>query len=198
MILGANMVAVEGAHGTGKTTFVHALVAALMQRHRQVASIADLARRSPFVEEVVIHGQGGFGVSAQLHLLAAQLAEEQLLARHNEIVICDKSVMGAVAYARVFADGDQTPADAALLDAMAQLARTYSSRYDAVILMSTLYDLDRTDDPYRLRDGSLRERTQRVLEEELAQSAAPLLRMPANLDASAQVTWAIGQLDGIA
>lgn len=142
MIRSARLIAVDGAHGTGKTTLVHALASRLKEHHIHVAVQSDAARRSRLVEDVVLHRNGSVDLVTELHILASQLAGEQTLARHHDLIVCDKSVLSVIAYTRLFLLDGMDQADTELFHAIETMVHTYASRYDAVFLLSDLYDLD--------------------------------------------------------
>ena len=100
-IMNCRLIAIEGAHCTGKSTLVHAITARYKSRNVHAASFTEVARASAFVEQVVIHGKGCFDITAELQLLAAQIAQEQLLARYHQLLICDRSVANVLGYSRI-------------------------------------------------------------------------------------------------
>src|SRR4051794_38299771 len=187
------VIAIEGAHATGKSTLAHALVCELMRRHKRVAICIDVARRSPFVEAVVMHGAATFDLATQLHLFGAQVAEEQILARTADFVVCDKSMISAIAYARVLLEGKMSSDDVDVVAAMRTFARAYSSRYDGIVLLSEFRDVSSVSDPLRLNDTGVRELAQEYVTEELAHARARVLPMPDGLHTQAQVRWILAQ-----
>src|SRR5579859_7462844 len=147
---GCTVVALEGTHGTGKSTLAHALVAHYKARSINAALVSETARRSAFVEAVVIHDSGSFGLEAELQLFGAQIVEEQLAARHHELIVCDKTLANVVGYAKLLTSRDTN--SLSLLDAMSNLVAAYTQYYDHIFYMSTMYDPSITKDPYRPTD----------------------------------------------
>lgn len=97
---GCHLIAVEGTHASGKTTLVHALVAHYQAQGYLVGCSEEPARSSPFMEEIVIHGRGDFDLVAEVDLFGAQLSEQLRASRHLQLLICDKTVINVLAYAR--------------------------------------------------------------------------------------------------
>ena len=183
-------VAFEGAHGTGKSTLVHALVAKLKAANIHAAALAEVARLSPFVEDVVIGGKDEFDVAAELHLFASQVAQEQLLSRHHDVVVCDKTLANVLAYAEMFLD--QSDDDAGrVLRAMIEFTRAYATRYDAVFYLSDRYDLSQTRDPFRPRDRTFQESADVAVKQACAKVGIVPVMMPNGLSLDEKITWLI-------
>jgi predicted ATPase len=187
------LIAIDGTHGTGKTTLAYALLARLKRAHHAALYAGETARESPFLEAVVVHGRGLMDVSAELHIFASQIAREQLLARHGGLLICDTTVVNVLAYARLVLTCPG-PATERMLGAMTRFCAAYVPLYDAAFLVSDRHDLCRTDDPYRPRDEGLREAVETELLRVCAEVGLPLERLPVGLEAEAQVDWVLGRL----
>src|SRR5439155_11276189 len=71
-VRGCVLVAVEGTHASGKTTLVHALTAHYRAQGVLVDCVPEPARTSPFIEDTVIHRTGGFDLTTEVDLFAAQ------------------------------------------------------------------------------------------------------------------------------
>ena len=95
------VIAVEGTHASGKTTLTHALAAHYREHGIHVATVEEPARHSPFVEEIVVHGQGRFDLETEVDLFAAQLSAQLRAARQHTMIICDKTIANVLAYARI-------------------------------------------------------------------------------------------------
>jgi nicotinamide riboside kinase len=188
------LVGIEGTHGTGKTTLAHALAARLKREHRNAGYAGETARESPFLEAAVVHGTGFMDVSAELHIFASQVAREQVLARHLEVLLCDKTVVNVLAYARLLLT-DPDPTTARLLAAMHDFCRAYATLYDAVLLVADRHDLGRTRDPYRPLDPALREAAEAELVRVCGELGLPLARVPPGLGLEGQVEWVLEHLD---
>jgi len=192
---GAAVVALEGAHGTGKSTLAHALVAHYKARSVNAALVSETARRSAFVEAVVIHGSAAFGLEAELQLFAAHIAEEQLTARHHELIVCDKTLANVMGYARLIVSEVRESQE--LLDAMTGLVAAYASYYDGVFYMSETYDLSITNDPYRPVDRSFQINADLYIRRACMDAGIALTDLPTGLDLQAQVVWASQRIDRI-
>lgn len=194
MIRNARLIAVEGTHGTGKTTLVHALASRLKEAQTHVGVQEDAARVSPLVEDVMVHGRGEIDLSTEIHLLASQLAGEQSLARHHELVLCDKSAVSVIAYTRLYvAAMDQ--GDEALFQAMGELVQRYAGRYDGIFFLADLYEIHETLDPYRPVNLPLkRERAGELIRAELEAADVRVHDVPTGLVTEQKVEWILTRI----
>jgi thymidylate kinase len=80
MMRDCTVLAVEGTHASGKTTLTHALAAHYREQGIHVATVEEPARHSPFIEEIVVHGQGWFDLETEADLFGAQLSAQLSLA----------------------------------------------------------------------------------------------------------------------
>lgn len=194
MIRDARLIAVEGAHGTGKTTLVHALASRLKELHLHVGVQRDAARESPLVEDAIIHRHGEIDIATELHLFGSQLAGEQALARHHDLVLCDKSLLSVNAYSRLLLDGGLNGSDTELLAAMSSMSHVYARRYDAIFLLEDLYDLRATADRLRLAEEAQRERAAALLDEECRTAGVKVHTVPRGLPTEQKVAWVISRV----
>ncbi|WP_226961835.1 MULTISPECIES: nucleoside/nucleotide kinase family protein [Streptomyces] len=93
------VIAIEGTQAAGKTTLVHALTAHYRERSVNVTCTGEPARTSPFMEAVVLHGQGTFDLAAELDLFALQLTTPLRAARNHRLLITDKTPANVLALA---------------------------------------------------------------------------------------------------
>jgi hypothetical protein len=152
-------------------------------------NLAEVARQSPFVEDVVIHGREPFDISGELHLLGAQIALEQSLARHHELLICDKTVANILGYSLLLL---QSSADAFAHDmirAMEALCRAYVRQYDLVFYACDLYELDSTNDPFRPRDREFQRRADEFIRDACKRVGVAFVEIPLGLTLASKVNW---------
>jgi predicted ATPase len=152
LIRNCRIIAVEGTHGSGKTTLVHGVVARLKAKSVAAAGCIDSARLNPFIEAARIHGRAEIDVFAELSLFGELLSEDARLARFNDVLVMDKSVANILGYARHFL-GD-TPFEERVLQGMAALAGAYAEVYDRVFFLNDYYNLDSTEDRFRPKEQS--------------------------------------------
>ena len=93
------VLAIEGTHASGKTTLTHALAARYCERGIHVATVEEPARRSPFIEKIVVHGRGRFDLETEVDLFGAQLSAQLRAARQRTMIICNKTIANVLAYA---------------------------------------------------------------------------------------------------
>lgn len=189
-VRGCVVVAVEGTHASGKTTLIHALTAHYGARGVLVDCIGEPARTSPFIEETVIHGKGAFDLVTEVDLFAAQLTATLRAARYHHLLICDKTIVNVLAYARLVLPAPPKSLDAAVLDAMTVFCRAWSPIYNAVFYLPERYE--QPADAFRDKVAHLQEETAIVVQDAYSAVGLPLINVPAGLDLPARVAW-IGQ-----
>jgi hypothetical protein len=64
-----------------------------------VATVEEPARRSPFLEKIVVYGRGRFDVDTEADLFGAQLSAQLRAARQHTMIICNKTIANELAYA---------------------------------------------------------------------------------------------------
>jgi thymidylate kinase len=142
---GCVVVAIEGTHASGKTTLVHSLTALYRARGVLVdcTDEDESARTSPFIEETVIHGKGTFDLVTEVDLFAAQLTATLRASRHQDLLICDKTIVNVLAYARMVLPTPTGSPDAAVVDAMTSFCGAWGPTYDAVFYLPDRYQQGR-------------------------------------------------------
>lgn len=93
------VLAIEGTHASGKTTLTHALAARYRKHGIRVATVEEPARRSPFIEKIVVHGRSRFDLEAVADLFGAQLSAQLHAARQHTMIIWNKTIANVLTYA---------------------------------------------------------------------------------------------------
>jgi hypothetical protein len=194
-VRGCVLVAIEGTHASAKTTVVHALTAHYRARGVLVDCVAEPARTSPFIEEAVIHGKGTFDLATEVDLFAAQLSAQLRAARHHHLLICDKTIVNVLAYARLILPTVPGRREAAVLDAMTAFCRAWAPTYDAVFHLSDRYG-DGAD-PFRAKVTHLQDATATAVRDVCATVGLPLVDVPEGLDLPDRVAWIARWVDGL-
>jgi hypothetical protein len=190
------VIGIEGTHAAGKTTLVHALTAHYRERGALVDCTGEPARTSPFIEETVIHGKGGFDLTCEVDLFAAQLSATLRAARHHRLLICDKTVVNVLAYARMVLTCAPDSPDTAVLGAMAGFCRTWApATYDAVFYLPDRFD--HPADPMRAKVAHLQTETAEAVRATCADIGLPLTDVPAGLHTSGRVAWIARRVDSL-
>ena len=157
-VRGCVLVAIEGTHASGKTTLAHALTAHYRARGVLVDCVPEPARTSPYIEETVIHSKGAFDLATEVDLFAAQTSATLRAARHQHLLICDKTIVNVLAYARLVLTADPSSVDVAVLDAMAAFCQAWAPiTYDVVFYLPDRYTVPA--DPLRAKVAHLRAET---------------------------------------
>jgi deoxyadenosine/deoxycytidine kinase len=192
---GCTVIALEGAHGTGKSTLAHAILAHYKARSVNAGLVTETARRSPFIEDAVIHGKGSLSLEAEIQLFAAHIAEEQLEARHHELMISDKTIANVIGYTRLLVA--ETSETAPFVHAMIDFAAAYQRYYDAVFYLSDMYDPALTNDPFRPIDRKFQRDSDIYIRRACEEVGLTLHRVPDGLTLEDQVTWVCEMIDRV-
>ena len=183
------LIGIEGSHGTGKTTLALAVTAACKRQHIHAGCLVERARESPFIEAAVIYKAGEISIHAELHLLAAQIAHEQLMARHHELVVCDKTVANVLGYTKLLLADERSPLEQDLVRGMEALIKEYSRLYDIVFYCSHSYDLTLTRDPFRPVDGQFQKNADASILRACSDVGIRLQRIPTALSSEDSLSW---------
>jgi hypothetical protein len=141
----------------------------------------------------VIHGNGTFDLTTEVDLFAAQLSTQLRAARHQQLLICDKTIMNVLAYARLVLD-NRLGHIADVLDAMTQLCRAWAPlAYDAVIYCPDRYE--QPTDLFRSKVTHLQDATAIAVQQACSDTGIPLHELPAGLDLDTRVEWVASRVD---
>jgi predicted ATPase len=183
------VLAIEGTHASGKTTLTHALAAHYRQRGIHVTTVAEPARNSPFIEEIVVHGKGQFDLETEADLFAAQLSAQLRAARQHAMIIADKTIANVMAYARLVLQAPPGSREAAVLDAMNAFCQAWAPAYDAVFYCCDRYAQHQHGDPYRARVLDLQAAADRVVRSTCATAGQRVIDIPPTMTTAERVHW---------
>ncbi|UED85047.1 AAA family ATPase [Streptomyces profundus] len=187
-------IAIEGTQAAGKTTLVHALTAHYRERSVNVTCTGEPARTSPFMEAVVLHGQGTFDLAAELDLFALQLTTPLRAARNHRLLITDKTPANVLALAHLVLDPSE-PGVAATLSAMEALCAAWMpTAYDLVVHCRDRFDQRAGGDRFRDKVLTLQDQTDHAVLDACTATGVPLVELPTGLDTPARVQWIAEQL----
>ncbi len=141
------IIALSGAHGTGKTTAAYALAAELKKgAAREVGIILEVARRCPY--PIFAVGQTPTR-AAQMWIFTEQIRAELDAVRIYGTVVSDRTIVDCIAYTSVAGFHD-------LAFAQLALARHHVHIYRRVIFHGTAGNPWCCDDGLRSRDMAMR------------------------------------------
>lgn len=183
------VLAIEGTHASGKTTLVHALAAWYRERGIHVTTVEEPGRHSPFIEEIVVHGQGRFDVACEVDLFAAQLSAQIRATRQHAMIICDKTVANVLAYARLVLPAPPGSRDAATLAAMEAFCRAWAGVYDSVFYCCDRFSQYQPGDPYRAKVLHLQSAADRVVRSTCATTGQKVIDIPPSMTTAERVRW---------
>lgn len=189
------VIVVEGTHGSGKTTLVHALAAELKREGVHIGVVQEVARRSPFVEEVAVHRLRNYDIHADLHLFATHIAEEQRAGRQYDLVLVDRSIISVLAYAEVFGSAI-TLEDQRLIAVMRDFTRAYVSLYDAVLFLDDVYDMATTADKFRPTDRLVQQRAHDALRRATSELYPNVIYVPTGLSLPERTEFVMERIRG--
>jgi nicotinamide riboside kinase len=183
-------IAVEGTHSSGKTTLAYALTSYYKEQGLHVSCVEEPARSSPFMEEIVLLGQGDFDVIAELDAFGQQISTQLRAARHQTAVIVDKTFLNVVAYAKLLLPEQ----DSDVVDAMLALCRATAGFYDAVLYTTDVFSPHQPGDLLRAKVASQQQTVDIMLRELAEDIGLPLIEVPQGLATVQRVEWSSAQL----
>lgn len=190
-IRGCRVIAVEGTQAAGKTTYVHALTAHLREQGVNVACTGEPARTSPFMEDIVLHGEGNFDLVAEVDLFAQHFTVPLRAARHHQVLITDKTPANVLALAGLVLDPTE-PGTAEVLAAAEALCRAWMPiAYDAIVYCRDRYDQKAGGDRMREKVLNIQDESDTAIHEACAMSGVPMLEMPTGLTVAQRVQWTV-------
>ncbi|MGW7517846.1 AAA family ATPase [Streptomyces sp. NPDC054796] len=196
MIRTCTVIAVEGTQAAGKTTLVHALTAHLRERGIHVACTGEPAREAPFMEEIVLHGQGHFDLPAEIDLFGQQLTVPLRAARHHQLLIADKTPANVIALACLLLDTNVEPGAGSVLAAAESFCRAWMPLvYDTVIYCRDRYDQRAGGDRMRQNVHNLQDQADELIYKVCRDTGVHLLEMPTGLTNPERVRWAIQHVE---
>ena len=195
MMRDCTVLAVEGTHASGKTTLTHALAAYYRERGIHVTTVEEAARHSPFIEEIVVHGQGQFDLEAEADLFGAQLSAQLRAARQHTMIVCDKTIANVLAYARLVLTAPPGSREAAVLDAMEAFCRAWAPSYDIVFYCCDSYGQEQAGDPYRARVLDLQPAADRIVRQVCAATGQHIIDIPPGMTTAERVEWIARRVD---
>lgn len=183
---------IEGSHAAGKTTLVHALVSHLRESGVHATATLEVARTSPFIEDIVLRGQGDFDAVAELDLFAGHIVELLRASRHQQVLVADKTFCNVIGYSRVVLPRK----DRYLIEAMLGFARANSQLYDLVFFCQDQYSPQETTDRLRAkvagREAVFREAVWRACQD----TGVETVRLPRSLATFDRVDWILNEIHG--
>jgi hypothetical protein len=183
------VIAIEGTQAAGKTTLVHALTSYYRERSINAVCTGEPARESPFMEAIVLHGQGTFDLVAELDLFALQLTIPLRAARNHRLLITDKTPANVLALARLVLDPAE-PGTADALAAMETMCRAWMPlAYDLVIYCRDRFDQQAGGDQFRQKVLSLQDDADTAVYEACKASGVTMAELPTGLSTSERVRW---------
>ncbi|WP_030236679.1 AAA family ATPase [Streptomyces sp. NRRL S-350] len=183
------VVAVEGTAAAGKTTLVHALTSYYRERGVNVACTGEPARVNPFLEEIVLHGQGTFDLTAELDAFAVQLSTILRGSRHHTLLITDKTPANVLAYARLVLDRTD-PVNHAVIASMEAMCRAWMpASVDLIVHCRDRFDQRSGGDRMREKVIDLQDATAAAVHEACAATGVKMVDLPTSLDTQSRVRW---------
>ncbi|MEU6406775.1 hypothetical protein [Streptomyces sp. NPDC046985] len=190
------VIAVEGTQAAGKTTFVHALTARLREQGVNVACTGEPARTSPFMEDIVLHGEGGFDLVAEMDLFAQHFTVPLRAARHHRVLITDKTPLNVLALAGLVLDLSEPRVGAWLRSAERMCQVWMPLAYDMVVYCGDRYDQKAGGDRMREKVLPLQDQADEAVRAALRKvPEVPVLSMPLNLTVAERVQWTVERVE---
>ncbi|MFI2212467.1 AAA family ATPase [Streptomyces sp. NPDC020141] len=175
------VIAIEGTQAAGKTTLAHALTAHLREQSVNAQCAGEPARSSPF--------RGDFDLVAELDLFAQHFTAALRAARHQQLLITDKTPANVLALARLVLDTSE-PRTVTVLAACDALCRAWMpGAYDVILYCRDRYDQQAGGDRMRERVLSLQEDADFAIHTACAATGVPILEVPTGMSTAERVQW---------
>lgn len=186
------LIAVEGTHCTGKSTFATALAAALLDLGWRVGLVGEVVRENLAIVDHV-RSATTFTLESQIQLAAHHLHAEATSAVGHEIVVTDRSVLNVLGYLDAQDMTGHDPDAADLAHTFRAFVTHATRRYQAIFFLHDHFPIDRSDP---LRSGTHRWQTQvhTGLEAALGGARCPVHHVPTGLTTTDRVAFAITTL----
>jgi hypothetical protein len=183
------VIAIEGTQAAGKTTLAHALTAHLREQSVNAQCTGEPARTSPFMEEIVLHDKGHFDLVAELDLFAQHFTVPLRAARHQQLLVTDKTPANVLALARLVLDLSE-PRTARVLAACDALCRAWMpTAYDVILYCRDRYDQKAGGDRMREKVLSLQDDADSAIYDACAATGVPILEVPTGMNTAERVQW---------
>lgn len=191
MIGGTTIIAIEGTHGTGKTTLTYALASELTANGHPTKVVSEVVRRSPWFQEA-LRSDGMVEPHALLHLFADQLRLEIAATMHETThVILDRTVFSCLGY---WVLRSKEPEESMTLRACRSVAHVHGKHYDHVVYCGDRYPLAEMHDPLRDKDEAFRERADNEIRAAIDLGNVMRSDLPTGLIVARKVKWVTDML----
>jgi hypothetical protein len=194
-IRGCVVVGVDGSHGAGKSTLVHALVSHYRRLGVNAVSVEEPARSSPLFEDAAMHGIGDFDAVVELDLFGSMMTRQLRAARHRQLLITDKTLFNVLAYATLLLPGDD--ARPFVLRSIEAACHVWAPLYDAVLYCGDLYDTSGGSDPHRAPVLHMQEAADRSTFAVCRRYAQRMHVLPRGLEVRDRVEWVAQRIDDL-
>jgi hypothetical protein len=189
------LIGVDGTQAAGKTTLIHALTAYYREQSVNATCTGEPARTSPFMEAIVLHGEGNFDLAAELDLFALHHTIPLRAARNHRLLITDKTPANVLALARLVLDPTE-PGTAQTLAAMEAMCRAWMPlAYDLVVYCRDRFDQKAGGDRFREKVLTLQDDADLAVYQACKDSGVPLVELPTGLSTELRVQWIAEQVN---
>ena len=204
------LIGIEGSHGTGKSTLALAVTAAFKCKSVSAGCLAERDRESPFLDAAVNcsdsaivpsvtsrHADTHMVIHSELHLLAAQILREEVMARCHELVVCDKTVASGIGYLHLALGGNGLGVAQKLVNGMEELVKAYVRVYDVVFYSSDLYESALVDNSHRPVDAEFQRKADVAIRQACYDAGLALNEIPVGLCLEEKVKWIVRETESI-
>ncbi len=187
------LIGIEGSHGAGKTTTALALTAYLKSHHVHAGYLPEVARNSPYIDDIIVRKTRQYDIASELHLFASQIDEEQKYCRNYDVVVCDRTVMTVIGYSNTYLS-EATGWNGEILDKMRDFSAVYAQNYGALLYLGDRYEAQMTLDALRPNVGSDRVIIDTAIRKACTDACLPLAELPLGLSTDQRVTWILSNV----
>ena len=194
MIGRCKVVAIEGSHGTGKTTLAHGVAATLSAKGYPVTMVGEVVRSSSWFQEALLRGDGTLEVDGFIHLFADQLRQEMEATIQSAFAVLDRTVLSCLGYWNLRVRSPRRTGQ--IREALEQVARLHAARYDVLVYSRDMYPLEDGQDVFRETDETFRMRSDRAIRACISRIGLRPIDIPRGFGVGEKIEWVVGRLDG--
>lgn len=186
-----HVIGIEGTHGTGKTSLAHALTASFGELNLSTSLVSETVRESPFFRAALVHHDGEIDEWAELHLVVDQVRRELVAAQDYEMLICDRTIVSALAYWNLRAIKGER--EQKFYDTLSRFAAYYASEYDLIFYTHDYYDLQGSKDRFRDADETFRSSADGAISDLMLTLGVEPVSIPTRLSVAAKADWCVAR-----
>lgn len=134
------LIALEGAHASGKTTLLYYIAARLKEQGENCVVLPEPARNSPLLDDVILGNIGWFDIPSEVDQIMNHISQCIRGTRGSDIILTDRTPISVLAYKNLLVrPQDEAEKERLLWKRCEDLAEEWMCFYDLVFYCQDLY-----------------------------------------------------------